>query len=103
MTRRRGQGEGAIYKTADGRWRAAIDLGWEDGKRQRRYVSGRTREEVAKKLRAAQQTVDAGLPLVDGRPPKVREWLASYLDHVAAPKLRPRTLDGYRSYVDNRI
>ena len=47
MTRRRGHGEGAIYRTADGRWRAAVELGWEDGKRKRHNLNGRTREEVA--------------------------------------------------------
>ena len=39
--KRRGQGEGAIYQTADGRWRAVADLGWSNGKRDRKYLSGR--------------------------------------------------------------
>lgn len=30
MTRRRTNGDGAVYQTKDGRWRAAVDLGWKD-------------------------------------------------------------------------
>jgi hypothetical protein len=37
MTRRRTNGDGAVYQTKDGRWRAAVDLGWKDGARQRKY------------------------------------------------------------------
>ena len=36
MTSRRGNGEGSVYKTKDGKWVASIDLGWVDGKRKRR-------------------------------------------------------------------
>ena len=42
---RRGHGEGSIYRTADGRWRAMVDLGWSEGKRRRKYVLRRTRRE----------------------------------------------------------
>jgi integrase len=48
--RRRGQGEGSIYRRPDGRWVAVLDLGWRDGKRTRKYLYGRTREQVARKL-----------------------------------------------------
>ena len=48
--RRRGQGEGSIYRRSDGRWVAVLDLGWRDGKRTRKYFYGRTREQVARKL-----------------------------------------------------
>jgi hypothetical protein len=52
--RRRGRGEGSIYKDeAKGRWYAAVSVGYRpDGKTwRRRKVSGRTRAEVAAKLR----------------------------------------------------
>ena len=29
--KRRGHGEGLIYKDQDGRWRGVVDLGWRDG------------------------------------------------------------------------
>jgi integrase len=44
---RRGKGEGAIYQRAsDGRWVAVLDLGYSDGKRQRKTLYGKTRREV---------------------------------------------------------
>jgi hypothetical protein len=49
-TRRRGKGEGSITQRPDGRWVARVDLGWQEGKRRRKAVYGRTRREVADKL-----------------------------------------------------
>ena len=46
MAKSRGNGEGSVYRQADGLWRGAVSIG--GGKR--RYVSGRTRQEAAKKL-----------------------------------------------------
>ena len=51
--RRRGHGEGSIYRRSDGRWVAVLDLGWRGGKRSRKYFYGRTREQVARKLARA--------------------------------------------------
>ena len=51
--RRRGHGEGSVYRRSDGRWVAVLDLGWRGGKRSRKYFYGRTREQVARKLARA--------------------------------------------------
>lgn len=40
MTKKRGNGEGSIFKRKDGRWAAAVDLGWLGGKRRRKTVYG---------------------------------------------------------------
>ena len=48
--RRRGHGEGSVYRRSDGRWVAVLDLGWRGGKRSRKYFYGKTREQVARKL-----------------------------------------------------
>jgi hypothetical protein len=52
--KRRGKGEGSIYRRKDGRW---VDQYEVNGKR--RYVSGKTRAEVAKKLTKAIAERDA--------------------------------------------
>ena len=86
MAKRRSNGEGAIYQTKDGRWRAAVDLGWKGGKRDRKYLSGPTKAAVARKVREALAQVDAGVPLTrDGRGPTVEEWLWYWFDNVAVP------------------
>ena len=62
--RRRGRGEGSIYKDeAKGRWYGAVSIGYgPDGTTWRRHkVSGRTRAEVAAKLRQLQAEQDSGV------------------------------------------
>jgi integrase len=62
-TRRRGHGEDAIYfDETKNRYVGAISLGFgSDGKRNRRKVSGRTKQEVRDKLKAAHAELDRGL------------------------------------------
>jgi len=84
VTTRRGRGEGGIRKRADGRWEAAIDLGWESGKRKRKFLYGRTRIEVAEKLRRVQAAIDNGRPVLDERV-QVGDFLDRWLDTVVKP------------------
>lgn len=72
---RRGQGEGSIFRRSNGRWAAEITL--EGGQRKTFY--GKTRQEVATKLSAAQRHLDQGLPLVAERQ-TVEQFLASWLE-----------------------
>jgi integrase len=93
MPSRRTHGEGAIYRTKTGRWRAAVDLGWQDGKRQRKYLSGPTKAVVARKVREALAQVEAGVPLTrDGIGPTVEEWLWYWHDNVQTRRVREATL-----------
>lgn len=83
--RRRGRGEGSIYRdAAKGRWYAAVSLGYgPDGKTWRRVkVSGRTRAEVAAKLRELLAEHDAGARPDPGYTvaQAVSDWLAEGLD-----------------------
>ena len=61
--RRRGHGEDAIYfDAAKDRYVGAVSLGFgPDGKRLRRKVSGRTKQEVRDKLKALHAELDRGL------------------------------------------
>ena len=61
--RRRGHGEDAIYFAASkNRYVGAVSLGFTpDGKRIRRKVSGKTKQEVRDKLKALHQTLDPGV------------------------------------------
>ena len=53
MGKRRGHGEGAIYqRESDSKWCASIDLGFMGGKRKRKIIYGKTRKDVADKLKA---------------------------------------------------
>jgi hypothetical protein len=61
--RRRGHGEDAIYfDAAKNRYVGAVSLDFRpDGKRQRRKVTGRTKQEVRDKLKALHAELDRGL------------------------------------------
>ena len=86
---KRGANEGTIYKRRDGRWAAAVSTG--DGGR--RYFYGRTRGEVADKLRRAQQALAQGLLLADERQ-RLDHYLKRWLESTRA-SVSPSTWDGY--------
>ncbi len=97
MGSRRGHGEGTIYRReSDGKWCTAVDLGWVNGKRKRKVIYGKTRKEVAEKLKVALRDQQQGLPVAVERQ-MVGTFLARWLADVAKPNVRPKT---YTSYAD---
>jgi integrase len=82
--RRRGHGEDAIYFAASkNRYLGAVSLGFTpDGKRIRRKVSGKTKQEVRDKLKALHQELDAGVRSPAGYTVRraVEDWLGEGLD-----------------------
>jgi hypothetical protein len=78
---RRGRGDGGIYRDPDrNRWVGQLDLGiGPDGKRLRRKVVGRTKSDVAAKLRALRKEHD-GRPGTTPGVQTVGELAARWLD-----------------------
>src|SRR5690348_992760 len=64
MGKRRDKGDGSVYAVKrNGKVvgaRGYIDLGWEDGKRKRKYFSGKTEREVKLKLAEARRAHERG-------------------------------------------
>jgi len=87
---RRANYEGSIYRRSDGRWAAALML---NGRR--RSVYGKTRQEVADRLRELQQQATRQGMLADPGRHTIADLLAAWLEAVA-PILKPRSLDSYR-------
>jgi integrase len=87
--KRRGDLEGTIYQRADGRWEAKATVGYGV----RRSFYGTTRQEVVQKLREAQQALESGLPLGDGRQ-TTTQFLESWLRAVEH-RLRQSTWNRY--------
>lgn len=102
MSKRRGAGEGSIYQRKDGRWVGEIFLGWEDGKRRRKFVYARTRRAAAEKMAEVQRLVAAGLPVPSDRQ-TVAAWLTTWLDQHLPDGLSPNTVEQYRSIVDKHL
>ena len=97
---RRGNNEGSIYRRSDGRWEARVSLGHADGRRRRKAFYGKTRQEVARKLQAAQRALGDGLPL-PGQGQTTGAFLRLWLRDSAANKVRPRTLRRYEQLVQH--
>jgi integrase len=94
MPKRRGQNEGTIFKRQDGRWSAAISLGYRNGKLWRKTVYGKTRAEVQTQLTKALHDKEQGLQVAVERQ-TVTQFLDRWLEEFAKPRIRPKT---YRSY-----
>jgi integrase len=102
MARRRGHGDTIFKRKLGGKvvgWMGMLELGWEDGKRKRKAVYGRTEAEVRAKLKDVQRGVDAGLD-VGQASQTVGEWLTKWLEQLeAGQKRRSATLRRYSSLV----
>lgn len=116
MGKNRSDGEGSIYQRHDetcppavdrkrpdhkckGKWVGVYVVGWHGGRPIRKKVTATSKAGAASKLRELRQKVEAG-QLPSGRIPSVAEWMTHWLDKIAAKKVRPSTLRGYRTYVD---
>jgi integrase len=98
----RGNGEGSIYLRSDGRWCAAITIGYDsNGKLRRRVIYGRTRKEVADKLIKLQHDQALGKPI---EPHKVTV-AQHFADWLTEKKLRtrPGTWKRDESHIRNHI
>ena len=96
--RTRGQNEGSIYQRKDGLWVAAVNLGWKDGKRDRRYLYAKTRTEVAQKLTEALARQSRSLP-VEVERQTVAQFLNSWIEDEVRPTREPKTYESYESTV----
>jgi integrase len=102
---RRGHGEGSIYQRAsDGKWVGSVNLGYRlDGKRDRKIIYGKTRKEVAERLKTLLRDQQRGLPLVTNERETLGQFLAHWLSEVARPNLRATTYATYENHIRNHI
>lgn len=99
MASRRGHGEGSIYqRSQDGKWCTAVDLGYVNGKRKRKYIYGKTRKEVAEKLKIVLREQQQGLPIATERQ-TVAQFLERWLEDQVKAKNRPITHESYSRIV----
>lgn len=97
---KRGQREGTIYQRADGRWHAQMTT--DTGKRKNFY--GKTRQEVARKLTAAQRDRDQGLPIAR-EDQRLGQWVTHWLTTIRPPatNLREYTWRGYQQLLERHV
>lgn len=100
--RRRGQGEGALYKRSDGMWIGAVSIPTYNGKRIRKTVSSKDRGKAAEKLRQLQQDVADGM-LPTSTTTTVEKWLGYWLTEIKQPDVDPKTFEWYEESVRRHI
>ena len=77
-------------------WVAVADLGWRDGKRDRREFTSQDLDTALRKRAEFLALRHGGFTLPKGRKPYVSEWVLHWLENVARPDIDPNTY--YRSY-----
>ena len=102
MTARRGHGEGSIYRRADGLWAAAIALPTTDGRRRRKVITRKNKATLVTEYRRLVAEL-ARTGDLETATPTLEAWMNTWLDRVAAPRLKPRTLATYRGYTTRYI
>ncbi len=93
---RRAKGEGSVSKRKDGRWQAKYTA---NGKR--RYIYGKTKSEVAKKLNDALHDANRGIVYED-RGITLKQHIAEWLN-ASRSTVRARTWERYEQICRNHI
>ncbi|GGO50409.1 site-specific integrase [Streptomyces daqingensis] len=97
MSGKRGNGEGSIYPYRNNSFAAYVWVSTPDGKRKRKYVYGKTREEVHDKWIKLHAEAKKGP--VATRTPTVQQYLTYWLREVVKPDLKPKTYENYELLV----
>lgn len=97
--KRRGHGEGSIFKRADGRWAAVMDGGYQNGRRHRRFFYAKTEREARERLMEAQRDHAPGLAMPDGRT-TVGAFLTEWMSQA---DVRPSTLASYSAKMRTHV
>jgi integrase len=92
---RRPKGEGAIYETSDGRLRGSVLIPHPNGDGMvRRYVSGRSRADVSRRMEALRRDATAGYANGETTGAYLARWIVA-----VRPRLRPATHHEYVRHV----
>ena len=97
--KRRAKGDGSLFKRADGIWIGVVELPvGADGKRRRKRVASKDRNEAIRKLKKLRAEVDAGKIAVTSSA-TVEQWLNRWLPEIHRRKVRPGTYEGYERII----
>lgn len=107
MAKKRGAGEGSIYQATDGRWRAAITVGYKGNKnggvtQVRKTLSGRTRADVAEQMTKALHNQQQGTNILPERL-SLGVYLHRWLSDTVKPSCSFKTHRTYRDLVEQHI
>src|SRR5258708_32803500 len=103
LKRRRGNNEGSIYQMQDGRWRAAVSLGWKEtagGHKawKRRVITGASRHEVADQMKIILGDQQRGINVDLGKK-TLGTFLTDWLQDTENLSVRVRTYGSYEQMI----
>lgn len=97
-------GRSSIYFGSDGFWHGRVTVGVkDDGRPDRRHTMSRDRQKVVDRVQELEKERADGRTRRPGRKPTVAEWLTTWVEEIAAPSVRFKTLEGYRTAVYNHL
>ena len=103
MARKRKAGDGTVRQRKDGRWEGRIVIGHkENGEPLFRHVYAKTQKALLDKLH---QNIESyrDVELTEDSRMTLGEWLDRWLTDYKENTVRPGTLAGYRSCIENYI
>jgi integrase len=111
MARKRAEGTRApngassiYYSDYDKKWHGRVTVGVRDnGTPDRRHVKRSTEAETIEAVRRLERERDDGRVRRVGTSWTVAKWLEHWIENIAAPSVRPTTLDGYRFAVNKHL
>lgn len=100
---KRSNGEGSIYKRANGTWIGTITFGRnDDGTLKRKSFSGSTKNELLTKINEFRSTLINNTYLEPSKV-TVKKWLSDWLENYKSIKLKPTTYDCYEMFINKTI
>jgi integrase len=102
MAKRRGNGEGSVYRRKDGKYVAEVTIWDASGKRKRVKRSSRTKTEARERLNELQELMKGGVDLLSGDS-LLKDYLERWLEDSVKPSVRQKTYEGYESICRVRI
>lgn len=104
MSKRNANGEGSIYQRKDGRWCAAITVGYNpNGSQKKKYIYGKERNEVFQKLIELQNDIVINGGYVRDDTITLSQWSEKYLKEFVKNTVRAGTYDSYDVILRNHI
>ncbi len=96
--RRNANGQGGVYRRADGRWEAKVFVDTPDGRRKRISVYGDSERAALHELGKVRDQQRRGIPIATTTL-TVAEYMTYWLEHVAEPNIRRTTYATYEGDV----
>ena len=96
--RRNANGEGGVYRRADGRWEGKFFVNTPDGRRKRVSVYGDTEREALDELNRLRDQQRRGIPVATTTL-TVADYMSYWLEHIAEPSIRRTTYATYEGDV----